>query len=328
MKIRPVTQVSEKERDYRFDNIKFILIVLVVGGHIMELFKGVDIPYKIIYGFHMPAFIFVSGRFARFDAKKVLCKLVIPYFIFQLIYQIFSGVVLKGSSPEIQFTTPYWILWYLLAIIAYYCLIPILPKRENKIPAVALITIAFIAGLLTGYISSVGYYLSLSRIIVFLPFFLLGYYSSFLEKGKIIPSLLSRKIYIPLAIAFAIMGSYVIVKLNIPKRILYGSYDYESGKGNLWMRLIIYMVALIWIWMLRIVVSDKKIPFITRIGQNTLVIFLMHGFVVKLLKKYEVFHYQLGGNIILMVISVLAIIIVFGMPWADWLRGSNKGKNK
>ena len=60
------------KREYRFDNAKFILILLVVFGHILEHFQGRYVPgiYRTVYLFHMPMFIFISGYFAKFDRKK------------------------------------------------------------------------------------------------------------------------------------------------------------------------------------------------------------------------------------------------------------------
>ena len=49
-----------KERDAYFDNLKFILILLVVVGHLIEPFNGeaaMGAIYQFIYSFHMPLFI-------------------------------------------------------------------------------------------------------------------------------------------------------------------------------------------------------------------------------------------------------------------------------
>lgn len=285
MKIKKATGNPATERDYRFDNIKFILIVLVVCGHMMELFKGTSVPYKVIYSFHMPAFIFITGRFARFDAGKVFKKLIMPYMIFQPVYLIFIAL-LEGKTFELQYTTPYWLLWYLLAVIVYYFLIPILPDRDNIKAAVLIILCALVAGLIVGFDSTAGYYLSVSRIVVFLPFFLLGYYSISLEKSDFIAAILKQKWLIVVAALLSVTGSMAIIKLNVTKKMLYGSYCYVDGEGSLQIRLLIYVVALMWIWLLRVAVIDKKIPVITKIGQKTLWIYLLHGFVIKLFKYF------------------------------------------
>lgn len=57
-----------KERNYLFDNLKFLLIVLVVFGHSLEeisLEHNYAIIRAWIYSFHMPVFVFISGYFSK-----------------------------------------------------------------------------------------------------------------------------------------------------------------------------------------------------------------------------------------------------------------------
>ena len=79
-----------KTRDYYFDNLKFILIFLVVLGHYcgsyLESWLMLGI-YNFIYSFHMPLFIFISGYFSRniaYQRIKDINNLLIPYFYIQL----------------------------------------------------------------------------------------------------------------------------------------------------------------------------------------------------------------------------------------------------
>lgn len=74
-----------KERNYLFDNLKFLLIVLVVFGHSLEeisLAQDYAIIRAWIYSFHMPAFVFISGYFSKvYDGAKVREKqlLIVQY---------------------------------------------------------------------------------------------------------------------------------------------------------------------------------------------------------------------------------------------------------
>lgn len=60
---------SLKERDYFFDNARAILILLVVFGHMLQPYtsgdKYLSALYLVIYSFHMPTFLFISGYFAK-----------------------------------------------------------------------------------------------------------------------------------------------------------------------------------------------------------------------------------------------------------------------
>lgn len=84
------------QRDARFDNLKGILIFLVVFGHLLELVGGPVSAwlYRLIYSFHMPAFVFCSGWFARFDAERFFRRLLYPYLVYQTLYLLFDRLVL------------------------------------------------------------------------------------------------------------------------------------------------------------------------------------------------------------------------------------------
>ncbi|WP_281276902.1 acyltransferase family protein [Enterococcus pingfangensis] len=63
-----------KSRDYQIDNIKGLLIILVVFGHmLLASSKENNWLLTLIYSFHMPAFIFLNGVFSKnVNLRKVL----------------------------------------------------------------------------------------------------------------------------------------------------------------------------------------------------------------------------------------------------------------
>ena len=83
--------VPEHQREYLFDNYKVLLILLVVIGHFIEPSNDQNpFLYELKWGivaFHMPAFIFISGYFSKRipSLKKMLCGLVIPYFVYEIL---------------------------------------------------------------------------------------------------------------------------------------------------------------------------------------------------------------------------------------------------
>ncbi len=79
------------QRLYKFDNIRFLLMFLVILGHLLEVIHsevGSQL-YRVIYSFHMPLFIFVSGYFAKYDRRKILINFIYPYLLFQSLYCFF-----------------------------------------------------------------------------------------------------------------------------------------------------------------------------------------------------------------------------------------------
>lgn len=90
------TAVSGHQREYLFDNYKVLLILLVVIGHFIEPSNDQNpFLYELKWGivaFHMPAFIFISGYFSKRipSLKKMLCGLVIPYFVYEILYYFYT----------------------------------------------------------------------------------------------------------------------------------------------------------------------------------------------------------------------------------------------
>lgn len=164
-------------RKYGYDNLRCFLIACVVLGHLLEIaapFKGSGFMYRLIYSFHMPAFIFLFGYFARYNAEKIVFSWIFPYVLFQTLYSLFSCWI-SGSQFVLQFTTPYWLLWYMLCCIFYQLLIPLYTADSTK-KQIATLTSVVILAILVGHDSSVGYYMTLSRFFVFQPWFVLGLY--------------------------------------------------------------------------------------------------------------------------------------------------------
>ncbi|CCQ20411.1 Putative membrane-bound acyltransferase YkrP [Listeria monocytogenes N53-1] len=131
-----MTQSALKRESY-FDNAKFILIFLVVFGHFLQTFivdyAGVRVLYIYIYTFHMPAFVLISGFFAKSFGKpgylkKTMKKLILPYVFFQLIYSIFYYFLLSKDNLSIQFLDPEWSLWFLLSLFFWNVMLFIFAK--------------------------------------------------------------------------------------------------------------------------------------------------------------------------------------------------------
>ena len=115
------TAVSGHQREYLFDNYKVLLILLVVIGHFIEPSNDQNpFLYELKWGivaFHMPAFIFISGYFSKRipSLKKMLCGLVIPYFVYEILYYLLYTFILDKETG-FYFTRPKFSLWYLMAL--------------------------------------------------------------------------------------------------------------------------------------------------------------------------------------------------------------------
>ncbi|WP_223590235.1 acyltransferase family protein [Neobacillus bataviensis] len=277
---------SSTRRSLYFDNAKFILIFLVVFGHVISPLKGNDdflfSLYSVIFLFHMPAFILISGYFSKgFNKKgyllKTVKKILLPYLIFQVIYSIFYYLNGHESTLNFDLLKPHWTLWFLLSLFSWNLLLYIF-ARLNWIGFI----IAVAIGIGIGYIDNVGSYLSLSRTFVFFPYFLLG----FLLEPKHLK--IVKKVKYSTVIGFVILlCTMLLVGILFPKDgipWLLGDTSYanmglkELSSGLL--RSSQYLVTLIVIFGFLAIVPTNGFK-MTVIGQRTLYVYLLHGFIIK-----------------------------------------------
>ncbi len=198
-----------KGREYFYDNAKFILIFLVVLGHAISPFgemRDLNMHYPFLYlwriinTLHMPCFIFISG----FLAKKYIgsdgsinVQRPFTYMVYYLAAQFTVGafeVFVLGDSISKSILSPRSSLWFLVCLIWWYLLLPVIDKIDPKV----MLPVAIVFALLIGYDDKVSNLMAISRMIVHFPFFLTGYYISsgkmqflFTKKAKLwsIPAL-------------------------------------------------------------------------------------------------------------------------------------------
>ncbi len=284
-----------KQRDSYFDNAKFILIFLVVFGHLIRSYIESD-PfvlslYKTIYTFHMPAFILVAGLFAKGFYKKgyigkLAKKLILPYILFQLIYTIYYYFLYDKSTFELDPLNPHWSLWFLISLFCWNVLLYVFIKWFKFKPAMGL-TAAIVLGLLVGFVDEVSNYLSLSRTFVFFPFFLLGYYmkKEHFEYFKTSKARISAGIIILLVF----LGMYFVPEFS--DKWLLGSKPYGDFEWNdiisLGVRAIVYALNFVMIFSFYAFVPSKE-QFFTNWGRNTLYVYLLHGFIIRLFRVSDI----------------------------------------
>lgn len=308
-----------EKRLYAMDNLRCFLMLCVVLGHFLEVlapFWGSVVLYKAIYSFHMPLMIFLSGWFARFRLKEYLLRLLCPYLLFQGLYRLFAHCFLEGQ-PINSFRylphQPYWILWYLFVLLAYY-LLTLLPVPKRSGVQGCIVGGSLLLALLAGF-TAMGYAFSLSRMVYFLPFFLAGYYGGKhrlherirgWKKGK---SLLLSGLF-----GAGAMGGllWLCYGLGVTESMFYGASGYYEGYG-VGIRLLIMTVAGLWcgamvIFCLKFL--NVPIPLVSYIGKNTLPLFLLHGFAVKTVGKLSCFAtLRSGGFFALLALTAVTVLL-------------------
>lgn len=169
------TAPAPKPRDPYYDNVRAILIALVVVGHALEPIAspGAHALTAWIFSFHMPAFVFVSGMLAQGyrgsprQAARIVTTLLVPFMVFQVLHAVMRTVVL-GKDFSIDLLTPAWTLWFLLALAMWRLLVPVF--RSLRFPLATAVVISVLAPLMETLDST----LTIARALSFAPFFVAG----------------------------------------------------------------------------------------------------------------------------------------------------------
>ncbi|MCI5904403.1 MAG: CapA family protein [Oscillospiraceae bacterium] len=259
---------GEKLRSAYWDNIKGLLIFLVVFAHCLYGLRDTPVTGSIvdaIYMFHMPAFVFVSGYFGKSEnsrSLKSVSGLIFIYFIFNSLMGLAYGF---NSLLE-----PVYSCWYILALAVWRVTAPYLAKfRDIQL-------ILFAVSLFAGFYDSIDNTFAIARIISFYPFYMAGYLLTEEKSQSLICKNKAKRLLWGLAAligaAAAGFGAYSFFDYSDSALLMY-SYELPMDAFG---RIGLFVTAFLAIYALRAVSPDKKLPFFTMTGRNSLGIFLLH----------------------------------------------------
>lgn len=270
-------------RDPKLDLAKAVLITFVVLGHYIEAADGrwqTDLGFvmRAIYMVHMPAFVFLAGVTAK--ASGTLAKIVQWLSLLVVFWALYAGLDLltPGVDRLQDWTRPYWILWFLLALAMWQALMPLI-ERFPRTSVVASVAIGAFSGMLDG----IGYEFSLSRAAVFLPCFVIGavYGKEMLRAVDRMRGMARAGLVTVAAAAALYLGS-----AEINRYWLYGSRSLEDlNTGDLKgvsYRIILMLFALLGMASLWAILPRRE-GWFTLPGRRSLSVYLLHGIPVTLL---------------------------------------------
>lgn len=353
----------EKKRIYKYDNVKALLIFLVVIGH-MTTDYGPD-SHMVrwitlwIYSFHMPAFIFISGLVHKHYITKERAALgvkgetrlrwdkVAGFFLCAWGLKIFLQFTrtLMGQNPLWHWIEEPGIPWYLFVMAEYELLFYVMkyidggsrtsdivspdggaPAIKNTRPFVVILG-AFALSAVIGYFPQVGDAFCLSRMINFLPIYMLGYY---LDMKKFLPFLNGEGYGGAFAVTDVstdaesagetgknkrnpkrtaiVVFSWVTIAVTMFicyagkwgmyswRKWFTGRRSYEflqdffpyAVKDGWWIRLAVWAVALLITFAIIALIPDRDLGFITTIGARTLSVYFWHRPLCYLFRTWKV----------------------------------------
>jgi fucose 4-O-acetylase-like acetyltransferase len=309
------------KRDYYFDNLKFVLILLVVIGHTLEpLYEtslSAKIVYQFIYFFHIPLFVFVTGFFTKKMDK--IGHLLALYIIFEVLYTLMDFYLHDRSDLNIRFSLPYWMTWYLLAVVLWKIVLPFFIRLRYPI-----ITSSVLA-VLAGYAyKDLGYILSSLRAFNFFPFFVAGYYMKREYLDYLFRKPVKMASVLILLITFFLLFRY---GQYLKCEWLWGSYTYKEMGITEWYAGV-YRIAVASVTVVLSAAILSLTPgvktWVSELGTRTIYPFLLHGFVIKYALAEGIYrHIHSGVDQVWLVLSAVIVTLLLSTKWvakySSWL---------
>ncbi len=306
-------------RSAKMDNFRGLLMLLVVLGHLLELRRGTitDYLYLLIYSFHMPLFVWISGYFAKPADRSCARTLLLPYLVFQLLYSA-QAVFLCQTEEELKLLEPYWLMWFLMALFLWRLLLPLL-KAERLREQGIILALVLALSLLTGWEKELRYVLSFQRMVALFPMFLLGYYCRG-RSGQISRwwrrsdpgerRLMAAVLVMTVLVTFALLWLF---RDDVSRKWLYWKYPYGKRGGTVMSRATLLAFAVVCLCLFLLGVPDRQLPFLTRLGRNTLPVYLLHGFVIEFLDYHEILE-KTEHPAVLISLLLAGMLLLFSSP--------------
>lgn len=294
-----VSPLAKPKRDAWLDNIKGILMILVVIGHaiasIRDDYTDMLWLYNGINFFHMGTFFIVSGylckrRVQNRDWVGLINRNIVPYIIAQFLLYLVAGLVKNGftasnintfmSSTSFSLFLPIYQLWYLMAMIVF--IVVCMVGKPHKHPVLWVIGSVAIS-LAIGYFQQIAV-LRITKAAAFLPFFVIGN----VLPDKVLDFLKRRRLWFvaPALLIFSIYAWFVTTQKTILLSALgSASSTYEvigeryPGIDPLLQRLLFLVCVTILAFSFYALIPRRR-TFFTFIGENSLYVFILHSIVI------------------------------------------------
>ncbi|WP_433252242.1 acyltransferase family protein [Streptosporangium sp. CA-135522] len=280
----PAAPPVRKKRDPYLDNVKFVLIALVVTGHSLVptlAAHSAKAAYLFIYTFHMPAFVLISGYLGRnfwnSNAKinKLVDTMLVPYAVVEIGYALLRFGL--GQKWTLTIIDPAWLNWYLLALVLWRISTPIWTRMRQ--PLLVAVVIYMVAGF-----SEISGDFSIDRFFGLLPFYVLG----LILKPEHFDLL--KPLWVRIAggiIILAGAGAAVFIAPRVGLDPVYFRYSFKSMdmtwllgfgvRGAMLVAALVMSVALL-------AVVPRRETWFSDLGTRTLYAYLLHGVIVLIAK--------------------------------------------
>ncbi|WP_369199985.1 acyltransferase family protein [Streptomyces sp. PU-14G] len=317
---------AAKQRDPFFDNAKYLTIVLVGIGHawdpLREDSRTAEALYFVLYTFHMPAFIIISGYLSRsFEGKpkqvqRLVTGVVVPYLAIQFVYTFFMRWANDDPDREFHFQEPGFALWFLCALFVWRLTTPLWKSLRWPMP------VALAIGAAASVTPSIGGDLNLMRIGQFLPFFVLGLQLQ-PRHFQLVKRKEARYIAVPVTLCAMVFAYWAVPRMS-KAWFLHDKAAADMGVPS-WAGAVMYlalfgcglvMTACFLSWV------PRRHMWFTVLGAGTLYAYLLHIFFIQGSRQFDWYEMDWVDHPLSRVaITVLAAVMmtVLCTPWVTRL---------
>ncbi|NDU75640.1 acyltransferase [Actinomadura sp. DSM 109109] len=279
---------APRPRDAFFDNAKFFTAVLVVVGHFWSQFgdsRAAHAAYVVLYAFHMPVFVFISGYFSRGFMRStdrfrtVLPTLVVPYVIFILLYR--AQLIFINDVPFrlSELFRPHFLMWFLVALVFWRLSAPLWGHLRH--PVTVSVAFCLVGGSWAFTADS-----TLARTAGLLPLFVLGLtvdpeHVRWLRAGW---ARWAGFAVLTAALPVAYVWELGTVVPKIDSGLLYwnqgyGAMGFGTAEGMMWRLVALAFAVLLGCAFLACIPRGRHR--FTEMGTRTMYVYLLHGLVMK-----------------------------------------------
>ncbi len=294
--------MEEKQRIYYWDNLKAVLILLVVLGHYIEKGFPHGFAWTAIYSFHMPAFIFVNGYFLGRSKKNPIERIpkVLGLYVMMEILNT-ALTLIQGKGFSLSFGNPGYGCWYLLFLTYAYLLAYFIRGKKGAYVLAATLLVS----LLSGFDSTITDKFRVGQSMYYMPYLVAGF---FWNVDKITEWAKRRWMFCG--------GGFVAIQIALflagrmfNRKIFRGLETYEDLSltpiSGMLERCGTYLVSgLLIICILGLIPRGKCM--LSEIGQHTLVIYLVHTF---MLQRFTSSINKMTGKNALLSLVIMTILI-------------------
>jgi fucose 4-O-acetylase-like acetyltransferase len=307
--IRLRSEKTNKKRILFFDFLKGVSIIAVIGIHTSDLFYATSI--KTFFSFAVPAFIVSSGfllakRYSNhIDLKKyyknIFFRIVVLYLVFVILspvmscgFYVFKELILGKSLTWVMILKPFYCgvaknlpiskvfldvvlgrtaggaYYFIPLLLQLYVLFPFLMKIKNKLKHFyyfeSILLFSFYFLVLNGYLQNPEWNSNYYSLIFFGRFLLCFCFGMFLSEFDI-EKIKIKNIFVVLVAYILILISSSILQNNMTLTYFYP---------------FVFVLILLGVYNSQLMGTKilKKIKIINDLGKNSLIIYLLHLFIV------------------------------------------------